>query len=221
MPARASAVLALGAALAVLLALVGNEWPSLWLVYLFKPLATVLIILIALYPWTRHRSAYLQWIVVGLAFSLVGDVLLIWPNQYFLAGLAAFLLTHVAYLVAFTRDCKFPANLPVWLIYLLIAAGFYWIVSPTLPAGLRIPVAVYAVLLSTMAGQSMGRFLLSRSASAQRAALGSLLFLLSDLLLAFHRFRRPLLYSSILILIPYYLGQGLIASSTSKARSTN
>lgn len=212
-------VLTLATASKAILTLVGYQRPSLWLVYLFKPLATLFLILIAFYSWARQRSAYSQWIVVGLILSLLGDVLLIWPNQYFLPGLIAFLFTHLAYLVAFTRDCKFSASPSITFLYAVMAIGIYVILFPTLPVGLRIPVAVYTAILSTMAGQAMGRFLVRQTASARWAALGALCFMASDVLLAFHRFRKPLLYSSILILVPYYFGQWLIASSTAFRRA--
>lgn len=220
MPKRALFVSTLAAVLAVQLTLVGYQWPSLWLVYVCKPLATLLIISIALQNWARPKSPYSRWIVSGLCLSLVGDVLLIWPNQYFLPGLAAFLITHATYLVAFTRDAKFPAQLPVLIGYLAVAALFYTILFPTLPSGLQIPVALYAILLSTMAGQAMGRLLVLKTSSAQRAAVGALFFMLSDLLLAFHRFRTPLLYANVLILVPYYFGQLLISWSTKKPPET-
>jgi uncharacterized membrane protein YhhN len=220
-PSRLPTILTVLAAFAVLITLLGCEWPSLWLVYIFKPLATLLIIAIAFQNWAHSKSAYSQWILMGLCFSLIGDVLLIWPNQYFLAGLAAFLLAHVAYLIAFTRDCTFPASLPVWMVYLAVAAAFFVVLFPTLPAGLRVPVAAYAALLSTMAGQAMGRFLLRHSRSAQCAAMGALLFLISDLLLALHRFHRPLLHSTVLILVPYYFGQWFIACSTAAQPPTS
>jgi len=203
------------------LTLTGHYWPSLWLVYLFKPLATLLLILIARFHWIANRSAYARWIVIGLMFSFVGDVLLIWPDHYFLPGLAAFLLTHVTYLIAFTRDRRFPARFSIWLAYLAFAAAFYTLLFATLPSGLRLPVLLYAAVLSTMAGQAMGNFLELQAPPSQRAAVGTLLFLLSDLLLAFDRFRRPLPYSTILILTPYYIGQWFIASSTSGARTAS
>jgi len=219
MTARAFTTLTLATVLAVFLTLAGYYWPSLWLVYLFKPLATLFLILIAFFHWIENRSAYSQWIVIGLVFSFLGDVFLIWPNQYFLPGLAAFLLTHVAYLVAFTRECRFLVNFVLWLAYLLVIVAFCSFLYPTVPTGLKVPVLLYAILLATMAGQAMGNFLELRTASALRAAVGALLFLLSDLLLAFDRFHRPLLYATALILIPYYVGQYLIASSTANVRS--
>jgi len=218
MTARTLVLFTLAVVLAVSLTLIGYYWPIVWLVYIFKPIATVLLILIALLLWIYDRSTYAQWIVVGLIFALLGDVLLMWPNQHFLAGLAAFLVTHAAYLVAFTRDCKFPARLAVWFAYVVAAIACYVLLLPTLPRGLRIPVAAYAILLSTMAGQAMGRFLVLKTGYAWRAALGALFFLLSDLLLAFDRFRGPLVWSTVLILVPYYVGQWLIASSAQSTR---
>ena len=215
---RTSVALTLAAAFAVLLTLVGYQWPNPALIYVFRPLATLILIFLAVHAWQRSRSVCCQWIVVGLCFSLVGDILLIWPNRYFLAGLAAFLLTHASYLVAFTRDCKFPARWSIGLVYLAVAAGFFALLYSTLPVTLRIPVAIYAVLLSTMAGQAMGRSLLFENPPARWAALGALFFMTSDLLLALHRFRKPLLHSTILILVSYYTGQWLIAWSTLAAR---
>jgi len=213
-PKRSPSFLALGVSLAVIFTLLGYQRSTLTLVYIFKPLAILLIIGLALQNWSRHKSAYSQAIVTGLCFSLLGDLLLIWPDQYFLAGLGAFLLAHVAYLLAFNRDAGFPARLPVLLIYLSIGALCYGVLFPTLPADLRVPVALYATLLAAMAGQAMGRLLELRTSGSRRAAIGAIFFMLSDLLLAFHRSRSPLVYSESFILVPYYLGQWLIASST-------
>jgi len=80
---------------------------------------------------------------------------------------------------------------------------------PTLPAVLKLPVAVYAILLTLMAGQAMGRYFVVHSRVARLAAIGALLFMLSDVFLAIDWFRAPLL-----ILVPYFLGQWLVALST-------
>ena len=221
MLSRASATLTVGIVLSVLLTLIGYSWPSLWLVYAFKPLATLLLVAIAAYHWTNRRTSYSQWIAIGMAFCLIGDAFLIWPNEYFLEGLVAFLCAHVVYLVAFSRDSKFLANLLIWLFYLVFTAAIFLFLFPTLPPGLRIPVALYAALLSTMAAQAMGRALALNTTQAKCAAFGALLFMASDLLLAFHRFRTPLRHSAFLILVPYYLGQWLIASSASESRGEN
>jgi len=66
----------------------------------------------------------------------------------------------------------------------------------------------------SMAAQAMGRSFLLRTSAARFAAIGALLFVLSDGLLALNRFYAPLRLAPLLILVPYYTGQWLIASST-------
>src|SRR5258708_3354306 len=80
---------------------------SRWLVYVFKPLTTGLILLLALIASGPELARY-QWaIVTSLAFSLAGDVFLMLPGDLFLAGLLSFLVAHIAYLVAFTSGVRF------------------------------------------------------------------------------------------------------------------
>lgn len=208
------ALVSLLVAAAVALVLTGDLLPNPWFVYIFKPLATVLLLWLAFYNWRASKRNYALWISVGLLFSLFGDVALIWPSRYFLPGLLAFLLTHIAYLFAFTREVRFPARPLLWLPYLALAATAYLVLLPHLPHTLRFPVAFYSVFLCSMAAQSMGRFMILKNAAARRAAIGAGFFLLSDLLLSFDRFHTPLILAPVLILIPYYLGQWLIASST-------
>jgi uncharacterized membrane protein YhhN len=201
---------------AVALVLAGHLLASPLLVYSFKPLATALILGIAIANWRRGKDCYSYslWISIGLLFSLVGDVFLLWPSLYFIHGLGAFLLTHLAYLIAFTRDARFPARVWIWILYLAIAATLYAFLYPNLPVPLKLPVALYSAVLSSMAAQAMGRFLVVKTKPAQSAAIGAVFFMLSDFLLAFNCFHTLILLAPVLILIPYYLGQWLIVSST-------
>jgi uncharacterized membrane protein YhhN len=200
----------------VALALAGHLLASPLLVYVSQPLATALVLGIALVNWRGSRGSYSYSlsISIGLLFSLVGDIFLLWPSLYFIHGLAAFLLTHLAYLIAFTRDARFPARVWIWILYLAFAATLYAFLYPSLPVPLKLPVALYSALLSSMAAQAMGRFLVVKTKPAQSAAIGAVFFMLSDFLLAFDRFHTLILLAPVLILIPYYLGQWLIASST-------
>ena len=187
-----------------------------WLVFLFKPLATVLLTGLALANWLARRERYAFWLTIGMIFSLLGDVALLWPERYFLPGLAAFLFTHIAYLLALTRDAKFPAHALVWLLYLAAAASLCAILWPRLAAPLHFPVAIYSFFVATMAAQAMGRFLVLRTPAARLAAIGALFFLLSDALLSFDRFYAPIAFSPLFVLGTYYLGQWLIVAGQSK-----
>jgi uncharacterized membrane protein YhhN len=209
-----SSLAGLLAAVAVLLGLAGHLLAHPWLAYLFKPLATVLILFIALSEWRSDKRLYSASIAIGLCFSLLGDVALLWPDLYFLPGLAAFLLTHLSYFVAFTRDAKFPARPSIWVLYLAIAAAMFAFLFPNLPSSLKIPVALYSLLLASMAAQAMGRYLILKTSPARLAATGALLFMLSDVLLAFDHFHSAIPFAPLLVLAPYYLAQWLIARST-------
>jgi uncharacterized membrane protein YhhN len=202
--------------LAAVSSVAGTLSEHFWLHDLFTPLATICILALAVSNWRAFSKSYALWISVGLFFSLLGDIALLRAEEYFLPGLVAFLFAHVAYLIAFTRDTKFPARLSVWFLYLFVAAILYLFLFPSLPVALKLPVAVYAILLTSMAGQAMGRYLVVRLRVAKLAANGALLFMLSDVFLAIDRFRAPLPRVSLLILVPYFLGQWLMALSTSE-----
>ncbi|MGA2301548.1 MAG: lysoplasmalogenase [Candidatus Acidiferrum sp.] len=206
--------LQLAAAASIVAAIAVHFLPHPLLLWTLAPLATLLILAIAFANWRARNDRYSLWITVGLLFSLVGDVLLLGPDRFFTLGLLAFLLTHIAYLFAFTRGTHFPARLGVWILYLLFAACCNFLLFSRLPAGLRLPVAVYSIFLVSMAAQALGRSFLLRSSAARLAAIGALLFVLSDGLLAFNRFHAPLRLAPLLILAPYYAAQWLIASST-------
>ena len=216
MPRNSTLVLSLIFVLAAIFSLTGSFFALPWMHFLFTPLATLCIFSIALSNWRSFKKTYAFWISIGLFFSLLGDVALLRPGRYFLPGLMAFLFAHIAYLMALTRQTKFPARFSLWLIYLSIAAALYAALRPGLPGELRLPVAGYAILLALMAGQAMGRWFVRRTGSAWFAAMGALLFMLSDALLASDRFRAPLPCASLLILVPYFAGQYLMALSTSE-----
>lgn len=208
-------LLSLAFLLAAGFSVAGSFSAHLWVHDLCTPLATMLLLLLAVTNVRVFKKHYALWISVGLLFSLLGDIALLRPAQYFLLGLTAFLFAHIAYLLAFTRDTKFPARLNVWFLYLCVAAALYLFLFAGLTGPLKLPVAAYAILLASMAGQAMGRCLAWRSRAARLAAIGALLFMLSDALLSIDRFRAPLPWGSLLVLVPYFLGQWLIARSTS------
>jgi hypothetical protein len=73
----------------------------------------------------------LLWFGLGLVFSLAGDIFLMLPSRFFIAGLIAFLLGHVFYIFGFD-----PIPLPMqWGTLLALAvvlgAGFFIIRSAT------------------------------------------------------------------------------------------
>ena len=192
-------------------------WPALfWPYALLKPLTTALVIVLAAgrgQPGDARRRA----VLAGLGLSLCGDVALLWPQQGFLPGLVAFLAAHLAYLVAFTRGVRLGASPIAFAGYALLAGSVLAVLWPGVPAGLRVPVAAYVLCLAAMAAQTASAWRLARGTPAAgwlwRAALGGLLFLVSDALLAFNRFHTPLPLAGVWILASYWAAQWLIASA--------
>ena len=95
--------------------------------------------------------------------------------------------------------------------------AFLW--AGGLPAGLRGPVAAYVLVIALMAAQAMGRALWLRHSPATLVAIGTGFFMLSDALLATHRFVSPLPMSQIWVLGTYYAAQVLIVAGVLRGRS--
>jgi uncharacterized membrane protein YhhN len=181
-----------------------------WLAFVFKPLATVLVIVHAA---RRGADAPVvrRWVLVGLVLSLAGDVALLWPREGFLPGLVSFLLAHLAYLVAFTRGVRFAARPLVFVGYGVVAALILAALWPGVPAALRLPVVAYVVCLAAMAAQAAVVWA-SGAPRGAVLALGGALFMASDALLATNRFATPLPAASLWILATYWAAQWCIAS---------
>jgi uncharacterized membrane protein YhhN len=181
--------------------------------FVFKPLATLCVIGVAVgrgAPDGAGATAR-RWVLAGLVLSLAGDVALLWPAEGFLPGLVSFLLAHLAYLVAFTRQQRFGAWWPAFAGYALVAGMILWRLWPGVPGALQVPVIAYVLCLASMAAQAA---VLWRRGEARGAvlALGGLLFVASDALLATNKFGGPLPLASLWILSSYWAAQWCIAS---------
>jgi uncharacterized membrane protein YhhN len=183
------------------------------LVYLFKPLTTALIILLAFQlpadPAGRYRIA----ILVGLFLSLGGDIFLMLPSDRFIAGVAAFLAAHLAYLTAFTSIVPFAASPVAFAVIAGIVVAILLALWRSLPARMRAPLVIYAVVLGAMAAQAISQAIALGSAAAAAGAVGAVLFLASDSVLVTNRFARPFRFAPLVVLGTYYAAQVLIASS--------
>ena len=64
-------------------------------VYVFKPITTFILLLVTILPSPPETNVYSRWILAGVILSLIGDVLLMLPQDRFALGLGSFLLAHV------------------------------------------------------------------------------------------------------------------------------
>jgi uncharacterized membrane protein YhhN len=180
--------------------------------YLCKPLTTALILLVALWPPWAQPARYAFAILAGLAFSLVGDVLLMLPRERFVLGLAVFVLAHVCYIFAFSVGAPWRLDLVALTVGLLVVALTYLLVGRRADA-MRWPVLAYALVIVTMAYAAWSRWAALGGQRALLAFLGACLFVVSDVALAVNRFAHPFRAVHLLVLGAYYAGQWLIALS--------
>jgi uncharacterized membrane protein YhhN len=140
----------------------------------------------------------------GPADLAAGDALLLSRRpRAFLAGIGAFLLTHVAYAVAFAPAAR--VSVPLAAALALVALGVIRWLWPHLGT-FRLPVVVYAVAITAMLLLALG---LHRSV----VRLGAALFYLSDLAVARDRFVRHQLANRVVGLPLYDAAQVLLALS--------
>jgi uncharacterized membrane protein YhhN len=183
------------------------------LAFAFKPLTTLLVI-----AWAFARGhevpAQRRRILIGLWLSLAGDVFLLWPKEGFLPGLVSFLLAHLAFIAAFSVPLRFGARPWVFVGYGVVALAILSQLWSGVPPALRAPVVGYVLCLACMAAQAAAWW---RSAPgspfARSAAIGGVLFMASDSLLAINKFASPLPLSALWILSTYWLAQLCIAAA--------
>ncbi len=183
-------------------------------VYVAKPLATLLILVLA-FVLVPIRDDYRWLVAAGLLFSLAGDVFLMLPRDRFVAGLASFLVAHLFYLAAFSADVPFGAAPFFWPPFFAAGGVVLALVWPGLKPALRAPVAAYVVVIAAMAAQAAGRWSLLGGGAALSAAIGAGLFMASDAVLAINRFRWPFRAGRAINLAAYWAAQLLIAFSVS------
>ena len=179
---------------------------------LFKPLTTILIIIFCFLQPPEISVFYKNLILLGLFFSLIGDVFLMLPSDRFISGLISFLIAHLFYISAFAGVSGWHLHWVYFLAVFLYTAFFLKAILPG-AGSKKIPVIVYAAVLSVFLWQSAGRFDFSLSQSAALAFFGAVLFVLSDSILAYTRFVKKFRFSQELKMIAYWSAQILIAAS--------
>lgn len=158
-------------------------------------------------------SGYGLAVLAGLGLSWWGDVLLM-PREspkVFQAGIAAFLLAHVAYAVGFVMLGVAPAAaVAAGLVLTAIAVFVVRWLWPHVPRGMRAPVIAYVVVISTMVALAMGAWW---QGAHWTVPLGAVVFYASDLSVARDRFVKRCIVNRLWGLPAYYAAQLILAGS--------
>jgi len=192
--------------------------------YIAKP-AVMVSLFLWLYTITGLRGSTF-WFGLGILLSLAGDILLmISLDRLFLPGMVAFLLAHISYVLGFRAELVIAS---VWSLILLLfiavnvsrllrrivvamrAKGENKLILPVIVYGTGISVMLYAAMSTTsnLAWTPLAAFLVSA---------GALLFMVSDVILAWMKFVAPVKNGKVWNMALYHLGQlGLIAGVISR-----
>lgn len=186
-----------------------------YLFYITKATPVILMAFLA-YTSATDFSTYALYIALGLIMSAIGDLFLMHPKDKFLPGLVSFFLAHLLYSYAFFSQTD--AHFNIWVPVVLICIGIivYLLLLPTLGA-MRLPVAGYSFAILVMAWGAIEVWLDVRSPFAGYGAMGALIFIISDVVLAIDRFRSSSAFSRHVIMVTYYSAQMLLTLSALKA----
>ena len=193
---------------------VARHWQKLG--YITKP-----GVILALLAWLWQATGFqgpLIWFALGLFLSLLGDIFLMLPRQQFIAGLVAFSLALVCYLVGFNLNfppVDLPAVLVAFVVFLPSVQIFRRIATGLAENNLltlKPAIAIYSLLLTLFLLSAL--LTLTRPGWEEEAALacslGGLLFYCSEILLAWNRFVAPIPHGRLANRISCQLGQILL-----------
>lgn len=168
-----------------------------------KPITTVLIILYAYLISIRKKATYRLFILLALSCCLIGDILLI-KEEWFVYGLAGFLIAHVMLVAAFINKRGIQVDIIPLLFLVVIGIIYYTFLLPQL-GNMEIPVGVYIAVILFMCWQGLIPFFKKKTHENSILAAAVLLFLLSDATIAYQKFIFDFKLSSTLILSTYWM----------------
>lgn len=177
-------------------------------------LSSLFILTALLQP--HPQAAYFHLLLAGLIFCLGGDILLALPTRkMFKLGLVSFLLGHVFYIVAFVHLTRVEVAFSFAYIPIALAGAVVFLVFRPHLGDMLIPVLAYIIVISVMLASAWAVAAESTLPDQGRYAVlfGALLFYLSDLFVARHRFVKPEPLNRFIGLPLYYGGQFMLAFS--------
>lgn len=154
---------------------------------IFKPVLMPLLMVFVLLDWQMNGHVLHQELLLGLLGGWLGDIFLISDSaKCFAAGLSAFLIGHVFYIVLFVRlfvaggvTMAAPSFFIPAILYGVFWIGACAVVLPRSEKVLKVPVALYALIILGMSFAAL-QFALVRPSFGIISFIGSLCFVVSD-----------------------------------------
>ncbi len=163
--------------------------------------------------------------LIGMFSSLFGDTFLMFHGEeFFLLGLASFLVAHIFYIFSFFKYPRFsngiiiqkPLKSMPFLLYLLVVAGFLW----ENLGEMKLPVLFYSFVITIMAISAMNMKNRIDFRSFLLILSGAILFVISDTVIAINKFKStglPEILNRLIIMTSYLIGQYLLAKGNANS----
>ena len=164
----------------------------------------------------KHKTTHLKFCIimmVGLFFAMLGDILL---NINFIAGAVLFAVGHMFYFVAYCFLLKFKWTDLIPSVILFTVATLFMTLAPIFDFDgemYKILCIVYALIISCMMGKAVSNFIRENSILNLVIMVGSILFVISDVMLLINVFAHLGSIFNVLCLATYYPAECFLAYS--------
>jgi uncharacterized membrane protein YhhN len=174
----------------------------------FKPM--IMLSLMAAYYFSVTKIN--PWYLLAMAFSFLGDVLLMDKNNLFLAGIAAFLGTQLIYIFIIKKRLR-KSRARDLLISIVPFLIFYSLLISVLQKNLgtlTVPVMVYGMAISIFGMAALLLYLQNKNSITRMLLMGAILFIVSDSMIALQKFHAARTWYPVVIMATYVMAQFLI-----------
>lgn len=192
---------------------------SVWL-WIFKPLLVLSLIFHFLFITKNQHHQLKKLVTAALIFSVMGDIFLMLrgSENYFVLGLASFLIAHIFYIFSFIQIRKnIQQRFNLWFI--IFPALYCSILLNTLlpNAGiLSISVIFYALIISGMLMAALHCSAIKRGNIGWLFAAGAMLFVISDSFIGLDKFYMQINGNKWIVMLTYMAAQLLLTVGFSR-----
>ncbi len=193
--------------------IVGTAFKITELIYVVKPLLT--LILIYLYTLTLSRINKLY--IYAMLCCFVGDVFLLFKDQqlYFIIGLISFLIAHIFFIkIVFKRliNVSYKKILTTYIPFLILFIFLFLFIIRSV-GNMLIPVLIYGMVLSLFVSVALVANEERRSIKSLYMLIGAIVFIISDSFLAINKFYYTLPVFEVIVMFTYIVALYLIYRS--------
>lgn len=181
------------------------------LAFISKPFLMVTLVIVYLVSVKKANF----WFVSALFFSFWGDVLLLFKEQFFVLGLASFLIAHILYIKivsTYIKKISFKKVVLASLPFVVVLCLLLFLIKDNL-GEIKIPVIIYGLVISCFGAFSLLNYQQEKNKANLGLFLGIVIFIISDSIIAINKFYVPTENYQLYIMITYILAQYLICKA--------